>query len=125
MTFTLPPFFPGSVILADISVDYQRLSIVAIGALTFLGLYLFTHFNKLGLALRGIAQDERAAMMLGIDSDMTAVVSLAIGSGLAGICCHSSSATRKHRGRGRIQRADLMPSPSASLEASGAGVEPS
>ncbi len=83
MTFTLPPFFPGSVILAGVSVDYQRLSIVAIGALTFLGLYLFTHFNKLGLALRGIAQDERAAMMLGIDSDMTAVVSLAIGSGLA------------------------------------------
>lgn len=83
MTFTLPPFFTGSLILAGVSVDYQRLSVVAIGALTFLGLYLFTHFNKLGLALRGIAQDERAAMMLGIDSDMTAIVSLAIGSGLA------------------------------------------
>jgi branched-chain amino acid transport system permease protein len=83
MTFTLPSFFPGSVILAGISVDFQRLFIVAIGVLTFLGLYLFTHFNKLGLALRGIAQDERAAMMLGIDSDMTAIISLAIGSGLA------------------------------------------
>ena len=30
------------------------------------------------------AQDERAAMMLGIDSDMTALISLALGSGLAG-----------------------------------------
>ena len=83
MTFTLPSFFPGSVILAGISVDFQRLFIVAVGVLTFLGLYLFTHFNKIGLALRGIAQDERAAMMLGIDSDMTAIISLAIGSGLA------------------------------------------
>jgi branched-chain amino acid transport system permease protein len=52
--------------------------------MTFVGLYLFTHFSKIGLALRGIAQDERAAMMLGIDSDMTAIISLAIGSGLAG-----------------------------------------
>jgi branched-chain amino acid transport system permease protein len=83
MTFTLPALFPGSVILFDVSVDYQRLSIVGIGALTFFLLYLFTHFNRIGLALRGIAQDERAAMMLGIDSDMTAIVSLAIGSGLA------------------------------------------
>jgi len=83
MTFTLPPLFPGSVILFDVSVDYQRLCIVGIGALTFFLLYLFTHFNRIGLALRGIAQDERAAMMLGIDSDMTAIVSLAIGSGLA------------------------------------------
>ncbi len=83
MTFTLPALFPGSVILFDVSVDYQRLFIVGIGALTFFLLYLFTHFNRIGLALRGIAQDERAAMMLGIDSDMTAIVSLAIGSGLA------------------------------------------
>jgi len=83
MTFTLPAIFPGSVILFDVSVDYQRIFIVGIGALTFFLLYLFTHFNRIGLALRGIAQDERAAMMLGIDSDMTAIVSLAIGSGLA------------------------------------------
>ena len=83
-TFVLPTFYPGSVILFDVSIDIQRLIIVAIGIITFVGLYLFTHFSRIGLALRGIAQDERAAMMLGIDSDMTAVVSLAIGSGLAG-----------------------------------------
>ena len=83
-TFVLPAFYPGSITLLGISIDYQRLIIVGTGALTFLLLYLFTHFNRIGLALRGIAQDERAAMMLGIDSDMTAIISLAIGSGLAG-----------------------------------------
>jgi branched-chain amino acid transport system permease protein len=83
-TFTLPPFFAGSVEILGMNIDYQRLLIVGIGILTFLTLYLFTHFNRVGLALRGIAQDERAAMMLGIDSDMTAIISLAIGSGLAG-----------------------------------------
>ena len=83
-TFTLPPFIAGSVQLFGVSIDYQRLLIVGIGIVTFAALYLFTHFNRVGLALRGIAQDERAAMMLGIDSDMTAIISLAIGSGLAG-----------------------------------------
>jgi branched-chain amino acid transport system permease protein len=83
-TFTLPPFIAGSMEIFGVSIDYQRLLIVAIGIVTFAALYLFTHFNRVGLALRGIAQDERAAMMLGIDSDMTAIVSLAIGSGLAG-----------------------------------------
>jgi len=85
MTFTLPPFIAGSTTILGVSVDYQRLIIVGIGILTFATLYLFTHYNRVGLALRGIAQDERAAMMLGIDSDMTAIISLALGSGLAGL----------------------------------------
>jgi branched-chain amino acid transport system permease protein len=84
MTFTLPNFYPGSVTLFGVFVDNQRLIIVGAGILVFLLLFLFTHYTKIGLALRGIAQDERAAMMLGINSDMTAVVSLAIGSALAG-----------------------------------------
>jgi Branched-chain amino acid ABC-type transport system, permease components len=84
MTFTLPPFFAGQVNIFGASIDYQRIIIVGVSLLTFAGLYLFTHYTRLGLALRGIAQDERAAMMLGINSDMTAVVSLAIGSALAG-----------------------------------------
>jgi len=85
MTFTLPPFIAGSMNIFGVSVDYQRLLIVAVGIIVFAALYLFTHFNRVGLALRGIAQDERAAMMLGIDSDMTAIISLALGSGLAGL----------------------------------------
>lgn len=84
MTFALPSFFSGSTTIGGVIIDYQRIIIVGIAILTFLLLYLFTHFNKIGLALRGIAQDERAAMMLGIDSDTTAIISLAIGSGLAG-----------------------------------------
>jgi branched-chain amino acid transport system permease protein len=84
MTFSLPPFYPGAVSMFGLLIDYQRLIIVGTGILTFILLYLFTRYTKIGLALRGIAQDERAAMMLGINSDMTAVISLAIGSALAG-----------------------------------------
>ncbi len=84
MTYVLPVFVAGSTRIAGVTVDYQRLIIVGAGVLIFVLLFLFTRFNKIGLALRGIAQDERAAMMLGIDSDMTAIISLALGSGLAG-----------------------------------------
>ena len=84
-TYTLPVFVAGATEIAGVTVDYQRLVIVGAGILIFICLFLFTRFNRIGLALRGIAQDERAAMMLGIDSDMTAVISLAVGSGLAGL----------------------------------------
>jgi len=84
MTYTLPVFIPGSIDILGVTVDYQRLVIVGAGLLCFAALFLFTRLSRIGLALRGIAQDERAAMMLGIDSDMTALISLAIGSGLAG-----------------------------------------
>ena len=83
-TYVLPVFVAGSTQIAGVSVDYQRLIIVGSGVLIFVLLFLFTRFNRIGLALRGIAQDERAAMMLGIDSDTTAIISLALGSALAG-----------------------------------------
>lgn len=84
-TFTLPSFMSGSITFFDVSIDYQRLIIMVTGFAVFVMLYLFTRFTKTGLAFRGIAQDERASMMLGIDSDFTAILSLAIGSGLAGL----------------------------------------
>jgi branched-chain amino acid transport system permease protein len=84
-TFTLPPFIEGSTQLFGVSVDYQRLIVVAAGLLLIGALWLFVAKTKLGLALKGIAQDERAALTLGIDSDRMAIVSMALGSVLAGI----------------------------------------
>jgi branched-chain amino acid transport system permease protein len=85
MTYILPPFVEGSIELGGVPVDFQRLMVVGIGAVIVSFLWLFTHYNKIGLALRGMAQDERAAMMLGIDSDRMAVVAMALGSVLAGL----------------------------------------
>jgi len=84
MTYTLPVFIPGSKEFFGVTVDYQRIVVVGAGILTLVFLYFFTRYTRIGLSLRGIAQDERAAMMLGIDSDFTGIISLAIGSALAG-----------------------------------------
>jgi branched-chain amino acid transport system permease protein len=85
MTYTLPAFIGGSMEIAGVSVDYQRLLVVAIGAAVVAVLWLFTHYTKVGLALRGMAQDERAAMMLGIDSDLMALAAMGFGSMLAAL----------------------------------------
>jgi branched-chain amino acid transport system permease protein len=85
MTYTLPVFIEGSVNIGGIPVDFQRIIVIGIGIMVVTFMWLFTHFNKTGLAMRGMAQDEHAAMMLGIDSDWMAVISMAMGSMLAGL----------------------------------------
>jgi branched-chain amino acid transport system permease protein len=85
MTYTLPVFIEGTIFIFDIPVDLHRLLVVAIGGAVVVFLWLFTHYTRIGLALRGMAQDERAALMLGIDSDLMAVVAMAFGSTLAGL----------------------------------------
>jgi len=85
LTYTLPAFIEGSTEIAGVSVDYQRLLVVGIGAAVVGLLWLFTRYTRIGLAMRGMAQDERAALMLGIDSDLIAVVSMGFGSMLAGL----------------------------------------
>ena len=82
-TFTLPSFLAGSIGIGGITVDHQRLFVLGSGVVVFAALGLFVKFTKTGLALKAIAQDERSAMMLGIDSDRKALVSFALGSGLS------------------------------------------
>jgi branched-chain amino acid transport system permease protein len=85
MTYTLPVFMEGSFTVHGIPVDYHRVLVVVIGVAVVAFLWLFTHYTRVGLALRGMAQDERASLMLGIDSDRMAVVAMTIGSMLAGL----------------------------------------
>jgi len=85
MTYTLPPFIKGSVQIWGVPVDYQRILVVLLGIAVLAALWLFTRLTRMGLALRGIAQDERAAMMLGINSDRAATIAMGIGCALAGL----------------------------------------
>jgi branched-chain amino acid transport system permease protein len=83
--YTLPVFIDQSFLILGVYVDMQRILIVIIGILLVLGLWFFTHHTSLGLAFRGIAQDERTALCLGIDSDWIATVAVSFGAGLAAI----------------------------------------
>jgi branched-chain amino acid transport system permease protein len=83
--YVLPAFIEGKARILGVLVDYQRLLVIGGGLAVVALLWLFTHHSKIGLSLRAIAQDEQAAMMLGIDSDRAAVLALSIGSALAGL----------------------------------------
>lgn len=83
--YTLPVFTDGSLMIGNTFVDHQRLWIVGVGVVIAIGLYFFIHHTRLGLAFRGIAQDERTALTLGIHSDRIAGMSVAFGSGLAAV----------------------------------------
>jgi branched-chain amino acid transport system permease protein len=85
MSNTLPVFWEGSVMIGGVPVDIHRILVVVIGFAVVAFLWMFTHYTKIGLALRGMAQDERAALMLGIDSDLMALVAMAFGAMLAGL----------------------------------------
>jgi branched-chain amino acid transport system permease protein len=80
-----PVLVRGSLDLFSTTIDYQRLIAVGVALAIVCFLFFFTHYTKVGLALRAIAQDEQAAMMIGIDSDLVAAVSLALGSALTAL----------------------------------------
>lgn len=83
--YTLPVFIDKSFMIAGAFVDMQRVFIVIIGVMLVLGLWVFTHYTSLGLAFRGIAQDEHTALTFGMDSDRLATLSVSFGAGLAAI----------------------------------------
>jgi branched-chain amino acid transport system permease protein len=81
----LQPWVDGNIPVGDMIVDYQRLFIIGIGVLLVIGLWLFTRHTKMGLAFRAIAQNERTALALGMESDWVAMWSMVVGSALIAI----------------------------------------
>ena len=83
--YTLPVLVDRSYIIAGTYVDMQRIIILVFSIILILGLWLFTHYTSIGLAFRGIAQDERTALTFGIDADWIATLSVSFGDGLAAL----------------------------------------
>jgi branched-chain amino acid transport system permease protein len=83
--YTLPVFIDESFMIAGTYVDMQRILVVISSAILVFLLWVFVHYTSLGLAFRGIAQDERTALTFGMDSDWIATLSVSFGAGLAAI----------------------------------------
>ncbi len=83
--YSLPLFLEGGVEIKGVAVDYQRLFVIGTGVVLVVLLWLFVHHTKIGLAFRGMAQNERTALSVGIESDWIGSLSLAFGSTLAGV----------------------------------------
>lgn len=83
-TYAIPELIDKTVFIGDVPVDMQRILIVIIGSIILLLVFLFTKYTKIGLAMKGMAQDERAALMLGINSNLIGTFSMSLGSALCG-----------------------------------------
>lgn len=83
--YNLPVLIDRSLVFGRVVVDMQRIVITAVAVLLLVALWAFTHHTRIGLAFRGIAQDERTALTFGIDSDRMGMLSVALGCGLAGL----------------------------------------
>ncbi len=79
------PLSYQNVQLGDLRVPMARIYALVLGVAAFAALYLILHHTRLGKAMRGVAQNRAAAMMVGIDTRVVARLAVAIGIGLSGL----------------------------------------
>jgi branched-chain amino acid transport system permease protein len=83
--YSLPVFIDVSLDIGEVVIDMQRVFIVFIGIVMAGFIWVFTHHTRAGLRFRGIAQDERTALSLGINSDRVAMLSVSFGAAYGAI----------------------------------------
>ena len=77
--YSLPVFIDTSIEIGEVVIDIQRVIIVLIGIAMAGFIWFFTHHTRTGLRFRGIAQEERTALSLGINTDRVAMLSVSFG----------------------------------------------
>jgi branched-chain amino acid transport system permease protein len=75
--------FTGVLALHQFRLPYERLAIIFASVIIMAGLYYWIRYTKEGTATRAVAQDRRAAELLGIDVGKTRLVVMGIGTALA------------------------------------------
>jgi branched-chain amino acid transport system permease protein len=74
---------PGKVIFLGAVISNEKIILVVVCALLTVGLSLLVFYTKFGRAVRAVAQDEEAALMLGINVDWVSSVAFGLGCALA------------------------------------------
>lgn len=75
----------SNVVLGGVHVSVLRLFALGLGLAAFVLLYLILYRTQVGKAMRGVAQNRDAALMVGIDPRAVSRLAVAIGIGLAGL----------------------------------------
>ena len=81
-----PQIFPtGEIMVGGAAIRYSDLGLFVVGIVVSGGLFCFFKFTEVGLAMKGAAQNRRAAALMGIDPDLAASCAWALGGGLAAL----------------------------------------
>ena len=70
---------------AGVRLSLSRLYALGLGLAAFAGLYYILYRTRVGKAMRGVAQNRDAALMVGIDPRAVSRLAVAIGIGLSGL----------------------------------------
>ena len=84
-SFYSDPLMLNVLNLGPITMTYLQAAILSLTFLLMLGLFLFIHKTKLGIALRATSQDNLMAKLVGIPVNRIIAYTFILGSGLAGI----------------------------------------
>jgi urea transport system permease protein len=82
---TNPPFMSGAFELGGLSITTNRLWIIVLSALVFVGLQLVLRATPFGLQMRAVTQNRRMAAAMGISTARIDMLAFGLGSGVAGV----------------------------------------
>ncbi|MDJ0273615.1 MAG: branched-chain amino acid ABC transporter permease [Nitrososphaerota archaeon] len=83
--WSIPALFPGSTQVLGVSLFNQQVAAAITAFLLLLVLWYLVYRTKMGLAIRAVAQDKEAALLMGINPDRVMAFTLALSCSLAGI----------------------------------------
>lgn len=78
------PFGEGSVGVLDSGISYADLGLIAAALVMTVALFALFRFTSIGLAMRGAADNRRAAALMGVNPERTTMLAWLIGGALAG-----------------------------------------
>ena len=82
---TNPHFMSGAFELGGLSITTNRLWIIVLSAVVFIGLQLVLRATPFGLQMRAVTQNRRMAASMGISTARVDMLAFGLGSGVAGI----------------------------------------
>jgi urea transport system permease protein len=80
-----PPFMSGAFDVGGLSITTNRLWIIVLSALVFIGLQFVLRATPFGLQMRAVTQNRRMAASMGISTARIDMLAFGLGSGVAGI----------------------------------------
>jgi branched-chain amino acid transport system permease protein len=83
--FVYSPLVSEVVNVAGMTFSLQRVLIIACALASFAGLYVLLRYTKPGKAMRALAQNREAAIVVGIPVHRIGLVAVMTGAGLAGV----------------------------------------
>jgi branched-chain amino acid transport system permease protein len=77
------PFTPRPIALGPVFLTSQRIFVFLLALATVLGFWAFLRWSRSGMAIRALARDRDAALLMGINADRMHAATFALGSALA------------------------------------------